>query len=251
MKRIEAMRKGGKKLGKITAELYDSVQVGASPHDIEQKAQKLIKGAGGIPSFQTVRDYKWATCISINDGVVHGIPSSKKPFKDGDMVMVDVGLLWEGYHTDNAFTRIAGKTTKSKTKFLNAGKEALDQAIKVVKPGVHIGVISLAMQTAIEKHGFTPAIGLTGHGISKRIHEDPMIPCLLRQPIEKTPKLRTGQTIALEVIYMEGSSELQIEDDGWTISTKDGKLSAVFEETIEVLSDGYSILTKPALFQRF
>lgn len=251
MNRIEALREGGKRLGKLTEKLYDLVTTEVSPHDIETTAQSLIREAGGTPSFQTVRNYKWATCICINEGVVHGVPVSTHPFADGDVVMVDVGLLFEGYHTDNAFTKVVGKSTKEKDKFLEAGKEALGRALETIKPGVHVGEISKNIQETLEQYAVTPARGLTGHGVGKKLHREPMIPCFLVGDPRNTPIITEGLALAIEVIYMQGSPELMIDLDGWTIRTKDGKLAAVFEETVEVTNDGHSILTKPALFQRF
>ncbi len=250
MDRLTAMREGGKKLGEIRLALFEAVKIGTSPSEIENLAQNLIKNSGGTPSFTTVRDYKWATCITLNNGVVHGIPTSTEAFIDGDVVMVDVGLLFEGFHTDCAFTKLVGQKDNAKLRFLQAGKEALSAAISLVKPGAYIGSISQAYQRVLASYNFTPARGLTGHGVGKTLHEEPMIPCLLLEEIEHTPRLRKGQTLALEIIYMEGSSDMELAPDGWTIYTKDGKLSAVFEETVEVTGDGRSILTEPALFQR-
>lgn len=250
MKKIQAMREGGVRLGELTAKVYDYLNTEVSPHEIEIYTQKLIKQAGGTPSFSTISDYNWATCININEGVVHGIPSSNEKFHDGDVVMVDIGLLYEGFHTDNAFTKVVGTSTQEKNNFLQAGKDALQAGISKVEPGLHIGEISKAYQEILHTYGFEPARGLTGHGIGKNLHQDPMIPCLLLEPIDNTPMLRLGQTIALEIIYLAGSPELKLDSDGWTISTSDGKLSAVFEETVEVTDDGGAILTKPALFQR-
>lgn len=250
MNKLQAMREGGILLGELTAKLYDFVQVGTSPKDAESEAQRLIKATGGEPSFARVPRYRWATCININDGVVHGIPESTDPFEDGDMIMLDVGLFYHGHHTDNAFTKVVGSATKEQNKFLAAGREGLGQAIKQVKVGARVGSISLAMETTLKKYGYSPAIGLTGHGISTTLHEDPMIPCFLKGDLDQTAILKLGQTIAIEIIYLAGSPALKIDDDGWTIHSKDGKISAVFEETVEVTNDGYLILTKPALFQR-
>ncbi len=248
--RLKGVREACRRLGEVTAQIYDFVQVGVSPWEIEQKARQLITKQGGQPSFTTVGDYQWATCINLNDGVVHGIPTSRQPLKSGDLVTVDLGLLLNGFHSDNAFTKIVGQSTPEKDRFLQAGKEAIQAALDQLKPGAYVGSISQATEQTLKKYGYTPAIGLTGHGVGRHLHEDPMIPCLLTQPIEHTPRLRRGQTLAIEIIYMQGSSDLVLLEDDWTIVTRDGKLAAVFEETVEVTDDGYSILTYPALFQR-
>lgn len=248
--KLEAMREGGAKLGKITEKLFSYAEPGVTPKQIEQKAQELISQNKGKPSFATVENYKWTTCINLNSGVVHGIPESTKPLKDGDLLTVDIGFLYKGHHTDNAFTKVIGSSTPEKDKFVQAGKQATRNALQTIKPGARAGHISQAIQQTLEKAGYTPARGLTGHGVGKDLHEEPTIPCHLSQPLEETPKLKRGQTLAVEIIYLAGSPELLVDSDDWTISAKDDKLSAVFEETVEVTQDGFSILTKPALFQR-
>ncbi len=249
-KRLLGVREACRRLGEVTAQIYDFVQVGVSPWEIEQKTRQLIKQTGGTPSFMTVGDYQWATCINLNHGVVHGIPTSKTPLKSGDVVTVDLGILYQGFHSDNAFTKVVGKSTPEKDRFLQAGKEAIQAALNQVKPGAYVGSISQATETVLRSYGYSPAEGLTGHGVGRHLHEDPMIPCLLTEPIEHTPRIRQGQTLAIEIIYLQGSPDLVMAEDNWTIESRDGKLAAVFEETVEVTPDGYSILTYPALFQR-
>ncbi len=249
-RKLPLIREACRRLGQITALLYDFVQPGVSPWEIEQQARQLIIQAGGTPSFQQVKNYHWATCINLNEGVVHGIPTSRDPLQSGDLVTVDLGLFYHGFHSDNAFSKVVGPSTPAKDRFLQAGKEAIQAALNQIKPGAYVGAISQATETVLRSYGYSPAQGLTGHGVGRHLHEEPMIPCLLEKPIEHTPRLRQGQTLAIEIIYMHGSPELVLADDNWTISTKDGKLAAVFEETVEVTDDGYSILTTPALFQR-
>ncbi len=249
-KRLLGVREACRRLGEVTAQIYDFVQVGVSPWEIEQKARQLIKQQGGQPSFMTVGDYQWATCVNLNESAVHGIPTSKKPLESGDLVTVDLGLLLDGFHSDNAFSKVVGQSTPEKDRFLKAGKEAIQAALNQIKPGVHVGSISQATEQTLKSYGYSPAVGLTGHGVGRRLHEDPMIPCFLDEPLEHTPKIRRGQTLAIEIIYFQGSPELVVLEDDWTIVSRDGKLAAVFEETVEVTDDGYSILTYPALFQR-
>ncbi len=250
LKRLAGVREACKRLGEVTAQIYDFVQVGVSPWEIEQEARRLIKAQGGQPSFMTVDDYQWATCINLNNGVVHGIPISKEPLVSGDLVTVDLGLLLNGFHSDNAFSKVVGQSTPEKDRFLQAGREAIQAALNQVKSGAYVGSISQATENVLRKYGYSPAIGLTGHGVGRHLHEDPMIPCLLTEKIEHTPRIRRGQTLAIEIIYLQGSPELVLLEDDWTIVSRDGKLAAVFEETVEVTDDGYSILTYPALFQR-
>jgi len=236
-------------LGRVRQALYDFTVVGVTPKQIEFKARELIKAEGGELSFTKVPGYRWATCINLNDGIVHGIPISEKPIQDGDLVTVDVGVFYHGYHTDAAFSKVVGNSTAEKDKFLKAGLEGLKNAIAAVKPGNRIGDISLAMESTLKKYGYQATKELTGHGVGRELHEDPMISNVVVGPREKTPEIKVGQTLAIEIIYVQGKPSLILEEDGWTISTRDGTLSAVHEETVAVTGDGCSILTVPTLFQ--
>ncbi len=249
MNKIAAMTTGGAMLGRVRAALYEYTQVGVSPSEIEAHARKLIKAEGAELSFTKVPGYSWATCININDGVVHGIPTSTTPLKNGDLVTVDVGVYYKGYHTDAAFTKVVGTATTSQVRFLRAGMEGLKNAISAVKPGNYIGDISVAMDTTVKKYGYSCTKELTGHGVGRELHEEPMISNVIVGSREKTPLIEVGSTLAIEIIYVEGSPSLVMEEDNWTISTKDGKMAAVHEETVVVTDDGCSILTTPTLFQ--
>lgn len=249
MNQISAMQAGGAILGKVRQALYQYTQVGVSPKQIELQARKLIKAEGGELSFTKVPGYSWATCVNINSGIVHGIPNSEKPLQDGDMVTVDVGVFYHGYHTDAAFTKVVGSASKEQTRFLQAGIEGLQNAISAVKAGGFIGDISYAMDTTLKNYGYSATSELTGHGVGKELHEEPMISNIITHPAHQTPKMSENQTLAIEIIYVAGKPELILEEDGWTIATKDGKLSAVFEETVAVTRGGCSVLTTPTLFQ--
>lgn len=249
MNQIQAMQIGGAMLGRVRQALFHYTQVGITPKQVEFKARELIKAEGGELSFTKVPGYRWATCININEGIVHGIPTSEVPFEDGDLVTVDVGVFYHGYHTDAAFSKVVGKSTPAKDKFIRAGIEGLKNAISAVKPGNRIGDISEAMESTLAKFGYKATKELTGHGVGKELHEDPMISNVVVVPREKTPLISVGQTLAIEIIYVEGDPGLVLEEDGWTISTRDGTLSAVQEETVLVTQDGCSILTSPTLFQ--
>lgn len=251
MSQTKAMREGGAILGKVREELLKLTTVGISPFELENHAQRLIKSYGAEVSFDKVPGYKWATCININEGIVHGIPTSTRAFVSGDMVTVDVGVYYDGYHTDSAFTVVVGEISPAQTKFLAAGLDALNESIKVVKAGVRVGEISKVTGETLKKHGVFPTKELTGHGVGRDLHEEPMIPNLLLSKIEKTPQLVVNQTIAIEVIYTSKPPSLYLEKDGWTISSRNDKLTGVFEETVKVEADGFLILTTPALFQMY
>ncbi|PIS17979.1 type I methionyl aminopeptidase [Candidatus Collierbacteria bacterium CG17_big_fil_post_rev_8_21_14_2_50_45_7] len=249
MNKIEAMKIGGAMLGRVRQALYTFTTVGVTPKAIEFKARQLIKAEGGELSFTKVPTYRWATCININDGIVHGIPESTIPLKDGDLVTVDVGVYYKGFHTDCAFSKVVGTSSPAKDRFLKAGLEGLQNALNAIKAGGRIGEISLAMESTLKKYGYSATAELTGHGVGQELHEDPMISNVVLGPREQTPVISVGQTLAIEIIYVQGKPSLILEEDGWTISVKDGTLSAVHEETVLVTEDGCSILTVPSLFQ--
>jgi len=244
---IKIMAEGGKILEEVFREVLPKIKPGISTLEIDNWIDKLIIQAGAECSFKTVPHYHWASCVGVNDEVVHSIPKNDKIIEEGDLVKVDAGVLWKGYHTDASWTVLMQnskiKNQNEEERFLEAGKEALKKAIKVVKPGNRIGDISLQIQETIESAGYHPVKLLTGHGIGKVLHEDPMIPCFLKGRREKTPEIVSGMALAIEVIYNQGSSDLVMEDDDWTISTKDGKISALFEETVVVCANEPQILT--------
>ncbi|MFH2085699.1 MAG: type I methionyl aminopeptidase [bacterium] len=249
MNKLDAMQTGGKILGKVRQRLYDFTQVGVTPKQIEFKARELIKAEGGELSFSKVPGYRWATCVNLNSGIVHGIPTSEQPLKDGDLVTVDIGVYYRGFHTDACFSKVVGTSNSEKQRFLKAGLEGLKNAVASVKTGNRIGDITLAMDSTLKKYGYSGTRELTGHGVGRQLHEDPMISNVVLTPRDKTPLMAVGQTLAIEIIYVQGKPGLVLEEDGWTISAKDGTLSAVFEETVVVEDDGCSILTTPTLFQ--
>ena len=245
--RISVMQQGGTMLNTIQKKLLQKVKVGVLAKDIDREADRLIKKAEGIASFKTVKNYKWATCICVNDEVVHGIPDDT--FTKGDVVCIDIGLLYKGYHTDTAWTVYlpTGDLRKDSAveKFLKTGKKTLHDAIKEVRVGNRIGNISKTIQNGIEGNGYYIVKALVGHGVGKTLHEAPQIPGFLEGDTKHTPLIKEGQTLAIEVIYALGTGEIEYKnDDGWTIVTKDGSLSAVFEHTVLVTYSGPLILTK-------
>lgn len=249
MKQQEAMRLGGGMLGRVRQALYHFTQVGVTPAEIEHRARALIKAEGGELSFTKVPGYRWATCINLNAGIVHGIPTSTLPLRSGDLVTVDVGVFYRGYHTDAAFTKVVGEPSPEQIKFLSAGQDGLNRAIAAVHPDNYIGDISFAMESTLKEYGYRPTRELTGHAVGRELHEEPMISNVVIAPREQTPKIMVGQTLAIEIIYVAGSPALVLEADGWTITTRDGKMSAVLEETVLVTPGGCSILTVPTLSQ--
>lgn len=241
-KRIEAMRVGGKILGGIRDQLVATVVLGQTFAQIEETAQQLIKQEGVIPSFSTVPGYHWATCIMKNDAVCHGIPN-EQVVESGDLITIDIGIKYQGFHLDTTASFCAGVCTSTVQDFLTIGKQSLHKAIAQVAANQSVYAISLAMDRVLQKHGYGAVYQLTGHGVGQELHMDPAIPCT---PIKKDKKvlLKAGQTIAVEVMYTAGDPYLILDSDNWTYKTADGSLSAMFEETVLVTPRGSEILTK-------
>lgn len=239
-KEIQIMQEGGKRLGDVLQKLLAMAQPGVVLLDIEKEANKLIAEFGGTASFKTVKGYHWATCLCVNEVVVHGIPGAYH-LKDGDELTIDVGLIYGGFHTDTAWTKIIGQED---SKFLKVGQEALLRAIDLARIGNRIGDISSAIQTTIEGAGYNLVKTLVGHGVGHELHEDPQVPNYLRGAKENTYQFRGGETIAIEPIYVMGEGSVVYEnDDGWTLATRDRSLAAVFEHSIAITADGPIVLT--------
>lgn len=244
LEKIKAMREGGKRLAKVRQQVVGAIRPGLSLYSLEEIADDEIKKQGGRAGFKMVPGYSWATCINVNEGVVHGIPHRNIKLNNGDMVSVDMGMFYKGYHTDTSTTVVAGKATLEQKKFLESGRVALKRAIKQARAGKRVGHISRAMQVSIENGGYNCVRNLTGHGLGKELHEPPAIPCILKDNIEQTPKLVMGMTLAIEAIYVKGGFETKTLDDNWTIVTKDGEWAGLFEETVLVTEQSPEILTK-------
>jgi len=239
---IGIMTEGGKRLNEIKSKLNDAVKTGISAFEVETLANKLIKRSNGEASFMKVPGYHWATCVNVNDGVVHGIPKLETVFRDDDLVSVDIGLLYKGFHTDTSFSKYLGKNPDKK-KFLKTGRSALEAGIKQFIDGNKVGDISGAIEDELRKNGYSPISSLTGHGIGKELHEDPRVPCMRLGSPDEQVELKAGMVLAIEVMYTEGKDRIKIESDGWTISTKDAKIASLWEETVALTSSGRIILT--------
>lgn len=240
---IQIMAEGGAKLGRVKRALAAAVKAGVTALDIEKLAVKLIAAEGAESSFMKEPNYHWATCININEGIVHGIPTSEVVFKNGDIVSIDVGIYYKGFHTDTSIT--VGVNPSSETKrFLNTGSLALQKALKEARAGNHIYDISSVIESVVEKEGYSTIKALVGHGVGRKLHEDPQIPCFLPGRIEDSPIIKKGMTLAVEVMYAEGGDKVEILEDGWTIAMRDGKMSGLFEETVAITDEGTKVLTR-------
>ena len=242
---VGIMQTGGKMLAETLWEVMKHLRPGVSEVEIDKLAEELILKKGGEPGFKKVEGYKHAICVSTNDVVVHGIPTNYK-FKEGDVVGIDCGVFYRGFHTDMSETKIVGKSSnKSVKKFLEVGEKALNAGIKQAVLGNHVGHISKAIQDIVEgEGGYSVVRSLVGHGVGRDLHEEPEIPGYIHGKIEKSPLLREGMVIAVEVIYNMGGADLSLDDDGWTLRTRDGSLAGLFERTIAITKNGPLGLTE-------
>lgn len=242
--RIRAMREGGVILAQIRDSLAASVKPGHVFEDIEAQAQKLLREHDVLPSFSTVAGYDWATCIMANEALCHGIPG-KQVVRKGDVITIDIGLINRGFHLDTTVTFAVGTVPASTRRFLATGQEALAAALAEVKAGARVFDVSRAMQRVVEAAGYSAVRELTGHGVGERLHMAPNIPCVGVHS-DKRVFLEEGQTIAVEIMYAQGSSVLELGSDGWTYLTRDRSLTGMFEDTVLVTKEGCEVLTKSA-----
>ncbi len=241
---IEIMKQGGIKLKEVMRQLVPQIKAGMTTNELNKQAEDLIREQGADISFNKVEGYKWAVCVPINEQVVH-TPPTKRVLKNGDVLTVDIGAYFKGFHTDHAITMVVGgKTTPEIDRFLQVGKEALQLAIEQAHVGNRIGHISEAIEQKVVGAGYTIMRQLTGHGVGRELHEDPFIPGYLSKSVEKTMKLRPGMVLALEVIYSMGSAEIAYEQDQeWSIITEDKSMSACFEHTVAITDKNTLVLT--------
>lgn len=214
---------------------------GMTTEEIDRAVDALIRERGGLPSFRGYRGYPASSCISVNEQVVHGIPSSRR-LVEGDVVSVDVGVVKAGYHGDAARTFSCGRISPEAGLLLEATREALRLGIEAARPGGRIGDISHAVQSHVELQGFAVVRALVGHGIGRQMHEEPPVPNYGRP--STGPEIRAGMVIAIEPMVNAGGFDVVTLDDGWTIITKDGSLSAHFEHTVAVTDGGPVILSR-------
>jgi methionyl aminopeptidase len=241
---IRVMREGGRITASALQKVLQQVHPGVSLLELEKVAREEILRGGGTPAFERVEGYRFTTCLNLNEGIVHGIPTSRK-LEEGDILSVDLGTFYQGLNTDASWTVYVGDKQKapiSKINFLKAGEEALTAAIAEARGGNHVLDISAAMQAVVENAGFTTVDTLVGHGVGKELHEDPQIPCLVTKG--PNPEITAGMTLAIEVIYTERGRDLRVAEDGWTMETADQSLSALFEHTVVVTEKGPEILTQ-------
>lgn len=238
---IECMRESGKITYGILSSLKDFIKPGMTTKEIDSYVYNYIISHGGTPSFLGYEGFPASACISINDMVVHGIPDDTK-IKKGDIVSVDVGTIYKGYHSDSAYTYIIGDVSKKTEKFVDDTKKSLYKGISVIKEGIKLNEVCKAIESVAKENGYGVFDCLTGHGVGKNLHEDPFIPNLSNHESEGII-LKSGMTLAIEPMFSLGTKEVWLLPDEWGIVTRDGSLAAHFEHTILVTKDGYEILT--------
>jgi len=239
---IDLMRIAGRIVALAHLAAKSAIRPGVSTKTIDEAVEKVIRDNDAIPSFKNYNGFPAATCISLNDQVVHGIPSFRTILKDGDIVSVDIGAMYKGYHGDSAWTYACGNISKQAEKLLDGTKRSLFQGLAQAKPNNRLTDISHAIQTFSEGLGYSVVRDFVGHGVGKKLHEDPAIPNF--GPPGRGITLRPGMTLAIEPMINFGRKEVKVMPDGWTTHTQDGSLSAHFEHTILITEDGYEILTK-------
>ncbi len=232
---ISRMREAGKILADVHEQLGEIIAPGITTMDIDRKGEELIRKAGCIPSFLNYDGYPASICVSVNDEVVHGIPTDSRHLEEGDIVSLDAGVIYEGYHSDAARTYGVGTISEKDRQLIEVTKQSFFEGIKMAVAGNHLHDISMAIQKYAESYGFSIVRDLVGHGIGTNLHEEPQIPNF--KPVGKGPKLRQGMTLAVEPMVNAGDWKIWILEDDWTVVTRDHSNSAHYENTI-LITDG-------------
>ena len=238
---IALLKQAGHIVALCLEALKEHVKPGVTTYELDQICEKIILENGGVPSCKGYEGYPCTICASVNEVVVHGIPSKKQKLKEGDIVTVDLVAGFKGYHGDSAYTYKVGKVSPDKEKLLEVTEKALYEGLSKVREGVHLGDVSAAIGAYINQYGYGIIDQYTGHGIGREMHEDPVI---FNFGTPGTgPVLKEGMVLAIEPMVSLGTKNVRILKDGWTAAMKDGKPSAHFEHTVVVRKDGYEILT--------
>ena len=238
---IELMREAGRILAKTHEELAKNLRPGMSTWDIDHMGEEIIRSYGCIPSFKNYNGYPASICVSVNDEVVHGIPHKEHFLDEGDIVSLDAGVIYKGYHSDAARTYGIGEIDDDAKKLIEVTRQSFFEGIKFAKAGNHLNDISAAIQKYAERFGFGVVRDLVGHGIGSHLHEDPEIPNFARK--RKGILLQPGMTLAIEPMITEGSYEVVWLDDDWTVMTEDGGWAAHYENTILITEGEPDILS--------
>ena len=239
---LALMRRAGQVLAEVTERLTAWVGPGLSTQEIDEDVENFIRARGAAPAFKGYRGFPATICVSINDEVVHGIPSPRRRVKEGDIVGLDLGCIVEGYYADCALTLAVGEVAPRVRELLDVTRDSLARAVAACWPGRRLSDISHAVQEHVEAHGFAVVRQFVGHGIGRDLHEDPQVPNF-GEP-GRGPQLKPGMVLAIEPMVTMGSWEVRVLEDRWTAVTVDGSLAAHFEHTVAVTEDGPEILTR-------
>ncbi len=238
---LKGMKEAGKRLAEVAEILKEHIQPGITGKDLDKIAEEEIKKRGAIPAFKGYGGFPATICFSVNEVVIHGIPSDK-PVVPGDVVSIDMGLVYKGWYADMAFTVVVGKMSDEKKKLLEVTQKALIKAISIVKAGIHVGDIGYVIEKTVKDAGFCVLRDYTGHGIGRKLHMEP--PIFNYGTPGTGPVLRAGMFIAIEpMVVANPDCSVKVADDGWTVYSIYGKPAAHFEHTIAVLDNGYEIMT--------
>jgi methionyl aminopeptidase len=244
---IERMRKANVIVAEILGEVRNRVRPGVTTAELDALAEELTLARGARPAFKGYgvagRVFPASICISINDEVVHGIPSERRALRDGDIVGLDFGVCYQGYYGDAAMTVPVGRVSAEATRLMEVTRAALSAGIEAVRPGAHVGDISGAIQDAAEGAGYSLVREFVGHGIGRSLHEDPQVPNY--RTGARGVRLQEGLVLAIEPMVNAGGPEVYVKEDGWTAATRDGRLSAHFEHSVAVTERGPYILSLP------
>ena len=238
---IELMREAGRLLSRVHDELGAAIRPGMSTLEIDQLGEKLIRSFGCVPNFLHYNGYPASICVSVNDEVVHGIPKKDRILQEGDIVSLDAGLIYKGYHSDAARTHAVGKISAEAQQLIDVTKQSFFEGIKFAKAGHHLHEISKAINDYTDQFGYGVVRDLVGHGIGEHLHEDPQIPNFRQR--RRGIKLMPGMTLAIEPMINAGTWEVSWLDDDWTVVTDDGSLSAHYENTVLITDGEPEILT--------
>lgn len=238
---IELMREAGRILAMVHEELGKAIKPGISTLDIDRLGERIIRSYGCIPSFKNYNGYPASICVSVNDEVVHGIPNKHRFLHEGDIVSLDAGVIYHGYHSDAARTHAVGNVSAEAQKLMDVTKQSFFEGIKYAKAGNHLNDISSAIQAYAESFGYGVVRDLVGHGIGEHLHEEPEVPNFSQR--RKGIKLMPGMTLAIEPMINAGRPDVAWLDDDWTVVTDDGSLSSHYENTILITEDDPEILS--------
>lgn len=238
---IDLMRESGKILAEVHKRLEEVIKPGISTYDIDRIGEEAIRSYGCIPSFLNYNGYPASICVSVNDQVVHGIPNKKHILQEGDIVSLDAGVIYKGYHSDAARTHGVGKISKEAQDLIDATRQSFFEGIRMARAGNRLNDISKAIDYYISGFGYGIVRDLVGHGVGSKLHEDPQIPNFAQR--RRGVKLRPGMTLAIEPMINIGTWEVEWLEDNWTVVTADGSLSVHYENTVLITDGEPEILT--------